>query len=126
MWFLNKKKEQDPNSVSRVAAGMDIRSGEIRTKGDMRLDGCHNGTIISDARIIIGESGKVKGTIICNNLDIWGNFTGTAYARETVSLKDGSYVLGKINAGRLVVENGSRIEGNARMISEEEFGKARL
>ena len=114
----------DPNAVSRIAAGMTLKGGEIFTTNDIRIDGSFEGRITSKGRIIVGEGGSVKADLICTNLDVWGNYEGDATIKDTLSLRSSSRVKGSFSAAHLMVEMGAEFEGQTRIISEEDFARA--
>jgi len=111
----------DPNAVSRIAAGMTVKEGEVISTNDIRVDGRYEGKITSKGRLIVGEGGYVNADVICNNLDVWGTFEGTAAIKDTLSLRKGSKVSGGFSAGHLVVELGSNFDGSMHVITDEEF-----
>lgn len=113
----------NPNLVSRIASGMSLVGGEIKSANDLRVDGSFEGKILSKGRVIVGEGGSVKADVVCANLDIWGSYEGNAVIKDTLSLRKGSMVKGTFSTGRLAVELGSSFEGQTRVISEEEFSR---
>lgn len=114
-------KAANPNAVSRVAAGMTIHNGDITSLYDIRFDGCFDGKLTSKGRIIIGEGASLKCDVVCTNLDVWGVLEGKIFVKDTLSLKKGSSVRGSIHAGKLVVELGSRFEGDFKMATDEDY-----
>ena len=110
------------NSVSRISAGTVIK-GEIQSPYDLRIDGTFEGKIQTKGRVVIGESAIIKGNIICENVDLWGNVEGDLFVKDTLALKDGCKVNGNINISRLAVELGATFNGTCRTITEEEFNK---
>ena len=123
MGSYNDGNVSDPNAVSRIAAGMTLVGGEIRTTNDLRIDGSFEGRINSRGRVIIGEGGSVKADIVCSNLDVWGAYEGDAVVKDTLSLRKGSAVKGNFSTGHLSVEIGSVFEGQTKVIKEEEFAR---
>ena len=110
------------NSVSRISAGTVIK-GEIQSPYDLRIDGTFEGKIQTKGRVVIGESAIIKGNIICENVDLWGNVEGDLFVKDTLALKDGCKMNGNINISRLSVELGATFNGTCRTITEEEFNK---
>jgi cytoskeletal protein CcmA (bactofilin family) len=110
------------NSVSRISAGTVIK-GEIQSPYDLRIDGTFEGKIQTKGRVVIGESAIIKGNIICENVDLWGNVEGDLFVKDTLALKDGCKMNGNINISRLSVELGATFNGACRTITEEEFNK---
>ncbi len=110
------------NSISLISAGTFI-NGEIQSPTDIRIDGTFEGKITAKGRVVVGESAVIKGDIICDNVDLWGKVDGGIFAKDTLSLKDGSNLNGKINTRRLTVELGAIFNGTCKTITEEEFEK---
>lgn len=110
------------NEVSRISSGTVIK-GEITSPGDIRIDGTFEGKINSRGRVVVGDKAVIKGDIICDNVDFWGQICGCIYVKDTLSLKEGCSVNGNLHVRRLVVELGSRFNGNCRMLEDGEFDK---
>lgn len=110
------------NSVSRISAGTFFK-GEISSPYDLRIDGGFDGKLYSKGRVVIGESAKVGGEMICDNVDLWGAVKGDLYVKDTLSLKSGCTMEGSINVRKLIVELGASFNGTCKMITEEEFDK---
>ena len=110
------------NSVSRISAGTVIK-GEITSPSDIRVDGTFEGRIISKGRVVVGESATIKGDVICENIDLWGNLDGNVFVKDTLSLKEGCEINGNLHIKRLSVELGATFNGNYHMITEAEFDK---
>ncbi len=119
----NETVSSNPNSVSRIAAGMTVIKGEIVSLHDIRFDGDFDGKISSKGRIIIGETSHIKAEIICSNLDIWGSFEGTACVKDTLALKSSCKVKGDMMMSKFVADLGAVFNGVSKMITEEEFDK---
>lgn len=116
------KTEQTPvvnvNEVSRISTGTVIK-GDITSPNDLRIDGCFEGRICSEGRVVVGEKAEIKGEIICTNLDFWGKMTGNLYVKDTLTLKDSCEVNGELHVQRLVVELGAHFDGTCKMLSAE-------
>ena len=108
------------NSISRISAGTVIK-GNIKSPCDIRIDGEFIGQIMSEGRVVIGESAVIKGNIICQTVDLFGHVEGDIYANDTLALKSGCAVKGNLHINKLYVEMGAEFNGNCSMISSEEF-----
>ena len=108
------------NDVSRISAGSVIK-GEIISPNDIRIDGSFEGKIISQAKVVVGEKAVIKGDVICNNADFWGQIDGDLYVKDTLSLKSTSVIDGDLHVRRLQVDLNATFNGNCKMITEEEF-----
>lgn len=110
------------NSVSRISTGT-ICKGEIYSQYDIRVDGTFEGKLHSKGRVVVGENAVVSGDIVCDNVDLWGKFSGELFVKDTLVLKSGCSVGGSINVRRFMVELGSEFNGSCKMISEEDYDK---
>ncbi len=110
------------NEVSRISAGT-VFKGELTSPGDIRIDGEFEGKIFSKGRVVVGEKARVKGDIVCINVDFCGTMTGNFFVKDTLTLKKGCKVDGDLNVKRLQVELDARFNGSCRMIDDAQFDK---
>lgn len=108
------------NEVSRISTGTSIK-GEISSPNDIRIDGCFEGRITSDGRVVVGDKAEIKGDIYCENLDFWGKLSGNLYVKDTLTLKDSSVVNGELHVKRLVVELGAHFDGSCKMLTDQDI-----
>ncbi|MGY6561372.1 MAG: bactofilin family protein [Luteibaculaceae bacterium] len=97
-----------PESLNRIVHGTSI-SGEINSEGNIRIDGKVEGTIKTKGRLVIGETGFVKGNIFCQEADIEGKFEGNIQVNGLLSLKSKSSITGDANFTNLLVEEGAKL-----------------
>lgn len=97
-----------------IAAGTTL-TGDLKSGGDLRVDGTVIGNIYSAAKIIIGNSGLVEGDLLCNQADITGKITGNVKAKELLQLRGDSIVKGNVYAGKLQVEPTATFNGQCHM-----------
>ena len=64
---------------------------------------------------MIGETGMVKGEIICKNSDVSGTIEGKINVSELLSLKSTAKIHGDIITNKLAIEPGSKFTGNCNM-----------
>jgi len=96
--------------ASLIAEGVRIR-GDIATESDLHLDGSVEGDL-KVARLTIGESGSVNGTVTAESVEIRGAVTGTISARQ-VRLWASARVDGDISHTELSIEAGAHFEGRS-------------
>lgn len=97
-----------------IAAGTTL-TGDMKSSGDLRIDGTVIGNVYSAAKIIIGTSGLVEGDIVCNQADITGKITGNIRAKELLQLRGDSLVKGNVYTGKLQVEPTATFNGQCHM-----------
>ena len=97
-----------------LAAGTTL-TGDLKSSGDLRIDGTVIGNVYSAAKIIIGTSGLVEGDLVCNQADITGKITGNIRAKELLQLRGDSLVKGNVYTGKLQVEPTATFNGQCHM-----------
>ena len=110
----SKNNESAASSINLIGAGTTIE-GEVRPKGDVRIDGTIIGSVTSKAKVIIGSTGVVQGDVICINGDIEGSIKGKTTCSELLFLKSTAKINGDIVTGKLVVEIGASFTGSCNM-----------
>lgn len=111
---MAKNNEPVSTSINLIGAGTVIE-GEIKSNGDIRIDGTIYGSIISKSKIVVGATGHIKGDITCQNADISGTIEGKTNVTELLFLKASSKLNGDIFTGKLVVESGASFTGSCNM-----------
>lgn len=94
-------------------------TGQINTKDDLRIDGCVEGNITCEGKVIIGPKGKVKGNIESQSIELMGQITGDIIVYDIVRLKSTSYFKGEITAVNIEIEAGANFYGNCKMSDKQ-------
>ena len=102
------------NGTTLISAGT-VLKGDIKSNGDLRIDGTIYGNISSNAKIIVGANGVVEGDITGNQADIVGKVSGDIRAKEILQLRGESVVTGNLYAGKLQVEPSATFNGQCHM-----------
>ena len=110
----------DFNEISRLSAGTSLK-GTMVSSSDIRIDGRFEGKIITEGKILIGESSVIKGDVIARSADVWGKIEGDLTIGDVLSLKDGCSLTGNAEVVKLSVEIGSSFNGSCKMISAGDF-----
>jgi cytoskeletal protein CcmA (bactofilin family) len=105
---------QSNGSINIIGAGTVI-DGEIKSNGDIRIDGIIRGSVTSKAKVVVGSTGTVEGDVFCQNADISGVVKGKTTVAEMLFLKSAARINGDIQTGKLVVEVGASFTGNCSM-----------
>ncbi|MDR0605506.1 MAG: polymer-forming cytoskeletal protein [Bacteroidales bacterium] len=111
---MGKNIETEALCVNIIAAGTEIQ-GDIKTSGDMRIDGKLTGNFISEQKLVVGTSGIIEGTITCKDCDISGKIVGNILIKELLILKSTADINGDIAANNIVMELGSQFSGVCKM-----------
>lgn len=101
-------------AVNRIVEGTQV-TGEIKSESNIRIDGSFNGDITTKGRLVIGPSGKVEGTVNCQNSEIEGQLKGKINVQQLLSLKSTAKVEGDIFTDKLSIEPGAGFTGTCNM-----------
>jgi cytoskeletal protein CcmA (bactofilin family) len=108
------KAGESGGTINLIGAGTVIE-GEIKSMGDLRVDGTIIGSVSSKSKVVVGATGQVQGDIYCQNADISGSVKGRTTVTEMLFLKSTAKINGDIVTGKLVVEVGASFTGNCNM-----------
>lgn len=109
------------SSINTISKGTTIK-GNVSAAGDFRLDGRLEGDITLNGKLVVGESGYVKGNVVCQNANIIGVVEGNISVKELLSLNSTAKVKGDILINRLSIEPGATFSGTCRMLDEVRHG----
>lgn len=85
--------------------------GSITSITDIRIDGIINGNVKSQAKIVIGPTGKVNGDIYCEDLTVEGEVVGDIHVLKTLYFRKTSQV-GQFVAKfqKIIIEEGATLQ----------------
>ncbi len=109
-----RNSESTNSSINLIGAGT-IIEGDVRSNGDIRIDGTVHGKVISKAKVVVGSTGTVDGDVSCQNSDLSGTVKGKMSVSELLFLKSSAKIIGDIVTGKLVVEVGATFTGSCNM-----------
>ena len=105
--------DQKAGSINIIGVGTEI-TGDLSTKGDIRIDGKITGDVKSKAKVVIGSTGEVIGNINSESAEVSGFVTGNLNTSEILFLKATANVKGNVSSNKLVVENGANLFGHCQ------------
>jgi cytoskeletal protein CcmA (bactofilin family) len=108
------KGSESTGSINLIGQGTVIE-GEIKSSGDVRIDGTILGSVSSKSKVVVGTTGQIIGDMYCQNADISGSVKGKSTVTEMMFLKSTAKINGDIVTGKLVVEVGASFTGNCNM-----------
>ncbi len=85
--------------------------GKFKTSEDVRLDGTITGEVTTEKKLVIGETGKVNGTVICHDSVIKGKIEGELTVTGLLHLMNSANIKGKIKAKKMIVDEGAEYNG---------------
>lgn len=115
---MGKFSETDNTAINLISNGTEI-TGDIKSSGDIRIDGTLTGNLDTKGKVVIGPTGKVKGEVFCKNSEVSGIVDGKISVGQLLSLKVSSKIIGEIVTYKLSIEPGAKFTGNCKMSESE-------
>jgi cytoskeletal protein CcmA (bactofilin family) len=115
---MAKFNEPDNTTINLISAGTDI-IGDVKSSGDIRIDGTLSGNLNTKGKVVIGPTGKVKGEVICKNSEVAGVIEGKIIVGQLLNLKASSKIYGDIVTSKLSIEPGALFSGTCKMSDTE-------
>lgn len=113
------ENELSTNNINLVGLGTEI-NGDINSNGDLRIDGTLIGNLTVKGKVVVGETGKIRGEITCKNSDISGTIEGKVTVYELLAIKSTARINGDLQVGKLAIEPGSKFTGYCDMGTSEQ------
>ena len=107
-------REMETQTRNLIGNGTVIK-GDIDSSGDIRIDGHLIGSLKSNGKIIIGQTGIVEGDLVCKQAEISGTVKGTIKTDELTALKSTSNVEVELTTKHLMIEVGAQFTGKCAM-----------
>ncbi len=118
---MTKNNETETAAINLISNGTDI-TGDVKSNGDIRIEGTLTGSLNIKGKVVIGPTGKVNGEVICKNSEVSGFIEGKIIVSQLLNLKSSSTILGDIDTAKLSIEPGAKFTGNCKMTDNEENG----
>ena len=93
--------------------------GTITADSDYRIDGMIEGELNCSGKVVIGEAGRVKGTVNCQNAEILGLMDGKINCSQQLCLRASGKIHGDVQTKTLIVEPGAIFNGTCAMGSDK-------
>ena len=101
-------------AVNMIGGGTVI-TGDVYSKGDIRVDGTLKGSVITEGKVVLGKEGVIEGDIECGTADISGVINAKITVSQLLSLKASAKLNGDIVANKLSIEPGAEFTGSCSM-----------
>jgi cytoskeletal protein CcmA (bactofilin family) len=117
--FTNNKNEEmnkteSTTAVNMIGSGTCI-TGDIKSKGDIRVDGTLNGSVETEGKVVLGKEGVIEGDVTCVSADVSGTIKAKITVSQLLSLKATAKLNGDIVTNKLSIEPGATFTGSCSM-----------
>ena len=111
---MAKNFEEETHNINILSAGTTLK-GDVKSNGDIRIDGTLIGSVSSKGKVIIGPTGNIEGEVICQNADFSGVIKARIVVTELLHLKSTAKITGEIITNKLAIEPGAKFTGTCNM-----------
>jgi cytoskeletal protein CcmA (bactofilin family) len=125
--FLNSKNEK--NQIVKntkeyqidtlIGAAASVK-GDIVSEGNVRIDGCFNGSIDSKKEVLIGEGASITGNITGKAIIIYGKVKGNIKCDGILEIMSLGKLYGDIEVKCISIKEGAVFIGKSIMIDNKE------
>jgi cytoskeletal protein CcmA (bactofilin family) len=126
--FGNKKDTTvDPalEQVGTIIGPGAVLDGPLTTKDSTRIDGTVKGNVTISGALIVGQEGKITGTVSAMNAYIAGEVTGNISAPQgKVEISDTGKVIGDVTCKGIIIDENAVFHGNCEMTSIDKSSAA--
>ncbi|MCB1190899.1 MAG: polymer-forming cytoskeletal protein [Leptospiraceae bacterium] len=92
-----------------------VFKGSLRFSHSLQIKGQFKGTIESNGKLMVSETGNVEADIIVGNLSVDGSIKGNIEAQEKVQMGKAAIVTGDVKTPLLEIQIGAKFSGNCIM-----------
>ncbi len=96
---------------SLIGVGSEFR-GEFKVKDLLRIDGYFKGSIVTEGKVLIGQTGVVETDIKAEIVVVGGEVRGSIFASKRVILLSTCKLVGDIVTSSFLVEEGGVFNGH--------------
>ncbi len=118
MFGSRKETSVDPalEQVKTIIAPGAIIDGPLTTQDSARIDGTVNGNVTISGALIVGQEGKITGTVSAVNAYIAGEVTGNISAPQgKVEISDTGKVIGDVSCKGIIIDENAVFSGQCDM-----------
>ena len=108
------KNKETTAAINMIGAGTVI-TGDIQSKGDIRVDGTLKGSVNTSGKVVLGKDGVIEGDVVCADADVSGTIKAKISVAQLLSLKSTAKLNGDIITNKLSIEPGASFTGSCSM-----------
>lgn len=122
--FSNNKDTQKSNTINKANLTPSLISADVRiqgsliSQGEVQLDGQIDGDIRAE-QLVIGQHGKVIGSIEATEVVIHGKVEGAIKANK-IAVEASAHISGDVFHDTLSIAAGAEVEGQIKRLSQQE------
>lgn len=121
--MLTKKSvtlEQSNMKVNTIIGTGAVFTGNVTVKDTIRIDGEVEGNVKTDATLIVGSSGKIKGNVEADTIFTGGCIYGNLTVQNKVEASPTAKIYGDIKTKVIVIDENAVFQGKCDMGQQKE------
>lgn len=121
--MLTKKSvtlEQGNMKVNTIIGTGAVFTGNVTVKDTIRIDGEVEGNVKTDATLIVGSSGKIKGNVEADTIFTGGCIYGNLTVQNKVEASPTAKIYGDIKTKVIVIDENAVFQGKCDMGQQKE------
>jgi cytoskeletal protein CcmA (bactofilin family) len=111
MLDTRKAKAYNENKVVTIIGPGTRVTGDLTSKGTIRIEGEVGGHVRCDDSVVVQQSGKVHADVVAGQVIISGEVKGNVYALDRLEITATGRVVGDVTAPRVSFAEGMLLEG---------------
>ncbi|MBI2607315.1 MAG: polymer-forming cytoskeletal protein [Candidatus Doudnabacteria bacterium] len=111
------RQQEQPETI--VASGMRIE-GELKSNGNIRIDGVVAGKIQTAHDIMVGGTAQIDADINAENAVVAGVVAGNITVKGSILIMETGKVAGNISCANLGIREGAIFSGNCKMSEQKQ------
>ena len=121
MAMFEQPKQNSQKDAQETIIGADvILNGNLKSSGNIQVNGTIKGKIMTEQNIIIGETAVIEGTLEATSIMVSGAIKGNIYAKEDLDINPSGKIFGDVAAKNLIIKKGAIFVGKSDTIENQE------
>jgi cytoskeletal protein CcmA (bactofilin family) len=114
--MFDRKEEFTTSGVAETVVGTSVKlKGNLKSDGDITVDGSVNGEIKTKGTVTIGPNANIIANVHAKNINVAGTIQGNVVATDRLNVSESGRVYGDIAANILSISAGALFSGKSTM-----------
>ncbi len=122
MFGAKKETTLDPalEQVGTIIGAGAVLDGPLTTKDSTRIDGTVKGNVTVSGALIVGQEGKIIGTVSAMNAYVAGEISGNVSAPQgKIEISDTGRIIGDVTCKGIIIDENAVFQGSCDMTGIE-------
>jgi len=116
--MIKNKSTENTSDHNKIVEGAELQ-GNLRSPGDIRVDGKVKGNLTVGGKLVVGPTGYIEGDIVAKEISISGQVVGKLNVKGLSSLHKTARMQAELTTEKLAIEPGAQFTGTCQMGSSK-------